>query len=181
MKESSMTAPHAGGAARTHNPPLAPVGEQADLRRAFGCFPSGVAAVCADIGDHRTGMLVSSLTSVSMEPPLLSVCVQNGSRTWAALGSAERLGVSFLSDSQGGLCDQFRGAATQRLAGVDVAVTPDGAVLIPGSTAWFVCSRHEAVEAGDHLIVLLRIEQMCVRADLRPLVFHGSALHRLAA
>ncbi len=160
---------------------LVPVHERADLRRAFGCFPSGVAAVCADVGDYSTGMLVSSLTSVSLDPPLLSVCIQKGSRTWATLESADSLGVSFLGDGHGGLCDQFTDAEPQRLAGVDATVTSVGAVLIPGSTAWFICSRYDSIAAGDHNIVLLRIDAMCVHANLRPLVFHGSAFRRLAA
>ncbi|MCG7597545.1 flavin reductase family protein [Mycobacterium sp. PSTR-4-N] len=126
-------------------------------------------------------MLVSSLTSVSIDPPLLSVCIQKGSRTWASLESADSLGVSFLGDGHGGLCDRFTAAAPQRLAGVDVTVTSEGAVLIPESTAWFVCSRHDSIAAGDHLIVLLRIDSMCVHPGSHPLVFHGSAFRRLAA
>ncbi|MDA2892903.1 flavin reductase family protein [Mycolicibacterium sp. BiH015] len=159
----------------------APAAQRTDLRRAFGCFPSGVAAVCADVGDYSTGMLVSSLTSVSMDPPLLSVCIQKGSRTWAALESADALGISFLADGHTGLCSQFTAAGPQRLVGVDVTVTSEGAVLIPDSTAWFVCTRHESISAGDHVIVLLRIESLSVHPDRRPLVFHGSAFRRIAA
>jgi flavin reductase (DIM6/NTAB) family NADH-FMN oxidoreductase RutF len=176
-----MATPVAGIAPQQVNAELVPVDERADLRRAFGCFPSGVAAVCADVGEYSTGMLVSSLTSVSMDPPLLSVCIQKDSRTWALLDSAQSLGLSFLGAGHDELCGQFRTAGPQRLAGVDTTVTPDGAVLLPGSTAWFVCSRHDSVEAGDHLIVLLRIESMCVHPQLQPLVFHGSTFRRLAA
>lgn len=55
------------------------------LRRAFGCFPTGVAAVCAVAETGPVGMAVSSFTSVSLEPPLLSVCMQNSSTTWPTL------------------------------------------------------------------------------------------------
>jgi len=65
-----MTTVGAGIEGQSVDAKLVPVHERADLRRAFGCFPSGVAAVCADVGDYSTGMLVSSLTSVSIDTPL---------------------------------------------------------------------------------------------------------------
>lgn len=56
-------------------------GDIAQLRRAFGCFPSGVTAVCAVVDGEPVGMAASSFTSVSMAPPLVSVCVQDSSAT----------------------------------------------------------------------------------------------------
>ena len=132
-------------------------------------------------GDEPVAMLASSLTSVSLDPPLLLVCVMDGSRSWARLLAVQRLGISVLGGGQIELCQLLASRSEQRLAGVDITVTPQGAVLLPGATAWFDCSIHDLMRAGDHTIVLLRIEALHARPDERPLVFHASAYHRLTA
>ena len=151
------------------------------LRRTFACFPSGVAAVCANVPQGAVGLLVSSFTSVSLEPPLVSICIMNGSRRWSQLRSAARLGLSFLGDSQRRVCEQLAASPERGLDGLDISATPEGAVLLRDATAWLDCSLHEEVDAGDHTIVLLRIEALHARPTQPPLVFHNSRFHRLAA
>ena len=124
-------------------------------------------------------MLVSSCTSVSLDPAMLSICIQSSSRTWASLRTSEELGVSFLSDSQDRLCARFSGAGPDRLANTDIVVTDRGAVLVPGAVAWFTCMIHDEITAGDHVIVLLGIKGYETRPDLNPLIFHRSAFTRL--
>ncbi|MGY1983510.1 flavin reductase family protein [Nocardia gipuzkoensis] len=160
---------------------LSSADDPAQLRRAFGCFPSGVAAVCADIDPQPTGILVSSLTSVSLAPPLLSICIQHGSRTWGSLRTADHLGISILGDTHEALCRQFSAPAPDRLAGVEFTRTARGAVLLPETTAWFVCSPYDELPAGDHTIVLLRIEKLLAQPAFTPLIFHGSRFHRMTA
>src|SRR3546814_15819531 len=76
----------------------------AQLRAAFGCFPSGITAVCALIDGKPVGMAASSFTSVSLDPPLVSVCVPNRSTPWRQLRSVLRMGVSVLAGGQGRAC-----------------------------------------------------------------------------
>lgn len=151
------------------------------LKRTFGCFPSGVAAVCANSPTGPVGMLISSFTSVSVDPPLVSICIMDGSRTWSLLSAAPRLGVSFLGQDQQELCRRFTSPAQDRFIGVDIICTHEGAVLLPAATAWLDCSVHREVPAGDHTIVLLRIEGQQARPAASPLVFYGSRFHRLSA
>lgn len=151
------------------------------LRQAFGCSPSGLSLVAAEIDGEPAGMLVSTLTSVSLEPPLLSVCIQHGSRSWEVLRSGAHLGVSVLGDTHEGLCDQLAGPADGRFVDVDHLVSPQGAVLLHDASAWFTCVVHDEVEAGDHVIALLRVNELAARPHARPLVFHGSRYRRLVA
>lgn len=74
------------------------------LRTAYANLPSGVTAVCAEIDGELVGMAASSFTAVSLDPPLVSVCAMNGSRTWRRLQDTPRLGVSVLAADQGTLC-----------------------------------------------------------------------------
>jgi hypothetical protein len=71
---------------------LQPVTSDGHLREAFGCFPSGVTAVCALVDGTPRGMAASSFTSVSLTPPLVSLCVQRTSSTWPLLSDRPRLG-----------------------------------------------------------------------------------------
>lgn len=166
----------------THSPcTLEDVVDPSTLRRTFACFPSGVAAVCAIAEEEPVGLLVSSFTSVSLEPPLVSICIMKGSRRWSLLRDADRLGVSFLGDKQQQVCRQLTAKPEEGFDGLDFSATPEGAVLLHDATAWLDCSLHNEIDAGDHTIVLLRIEALHARPTQTPLVFHNSQFHSLAA
>ena len=149
------------------------------LRRVYGRFPSGVTAVAA-IGDGEPmGLAASSFTSVSMDPPIVSVCVAHSSTTWPALSGAQRIGVSVLGAHQQDVARAMAGAG-DRFAGVGWRTSDDGAVLVDGAAAWFDCTVHDTVPAGDHDVVLLRIHDLADADDVLPLIFHGSAFRALA-
>ncbi|MFC5907569.1 flavin reductase family protein [Streptacidiphilus monticola] len=153
----------------------------AQLRHAFGAFPSGVTAVAALTGGTPVGLAASSFTSVSLDPPLVSVCVAHGSRTWPLLRDRERLGVSVLGAHQERACRQLAAREGDRFAGLDWTATADGAVLIDGAAAWFDCSVEQVVRAGDHDIVLLRVHEIDADHAVAPLVFHASRFHRITS
>ncbi|MBN9739246.1 MULTISPECIES: flavin reductase family protein [unclassified Pseudonocardia] len=160
---------------------IEPVTSDADhLRRTFGCFPSGVAAVCAMIDDEPVGMAASSFTSVSVAPPLVSVCVQNTSTTWPRLRDRARLGVSVLAEGHDQVCLSLARKTGDRFADVAWEQTRAGGVVVHGATAWLDCSLHSELPAGDHAIALLEIHGAYADPAAAPLVFHGSRFRRLA-
>jgi flavin reductase (DIM6/NTAB) family NADH-FMN oxidoreductase RutF len=144
-----------------------------ELRRAFGMFPSGVTGVCALVDGDPVGLTASSFTSVSLDPPLVSVCVALTSSTWRLLRSADRIGVSVLGAGDGQLARQLASRVPDRFAGVDYTVVDD-AVLLPGAALGAVCSVEQEVTAGDHIIAVLRVHSVDPHPDVVPLVFHGS-------
>ncbi|WP_439380872.1 flavin reductase family protein [Amycolatopsis lexingtonensis] len=158
---------------------LQPVTSESRLREAFGCFPSGVTAVCALIDGVPHGMAASSFTSVSLAPPLVSLCIQRTSATWPRL-RGRRLGLSVLAEGQDDACRRLSARQGDRFHGVPWQPGADGSVFITGSSAWLACSLAEEVPAGDHVIALLRIHGLHT-AETPPLVFHGSRFRRLAA
>ncbi|MCW2602683.1 MAG: flavin reductase [Pseudonocardiales bacterium] len=151
------------------------------LREAYGAFPSGVTALCAMIDGSPIGMAASSFTSVSMDPPLVSICVANTSSTWPLLRPATRLGVSVLAAGHEPAARLLSAKTGDRFAGLGLEVTDEGAVLIEGSAAWLDCTLFDEVPAGDHSMLLLRIEALRTFPDQHPLVFHGSKFRQLAA
>lgn len=156
-------------------------GEAVTLRQTYACFPSGVVAVCATVDGTPMGMAVSSFTAVSVAPPLVSFCVQNTSETWPRLRRLPRLGISVLAEWHGSECMSLSRKTGDRFLGIDWEATQGGSVLIRGATAWFDCSIHAEVAAGDHSITVLRIHGSSTTSDIPPLVFHGSRFRRLAA
>ncbi len=150
------------------------------LRRAFACFPSGVTAVCAMVEGQPVGMAASSFTSVSLDPPLVSVCVARTSTTWPVLARADRLGVSVLSDAHSQVAHAMSAKGVDRFADVDWELTEQGAIVVHGSTLWLSCSVYDSFAAGDHDVVLLRIVSLQSYPEVAPMVFHGSAFRSLA-
>lgn len=155
--------------------------DSAALRQVFGCFPSGVTAVCGLVNGITTGMAASSFTSVSVDPPLVSLCVQNISRTWKMLRSLPRMGVSVLSSGQDRECRQLSLKTGDRFHNVRWDASSDGAVFIHDAAAWLDCSLHDVLPAGDHSIALLHIVGLRANAGVEPLVFHASRFRRLEA
>lgn len=162
-------------------PTIEPVTAGDQLRRAFGCFPSGVTAVCAEVDRVPVGLAASSFTSVSVDPPLASVCMQHTSTTWPTLRTRPRLGLSVLAEGQDAACARLAGKTGDRFAGTDWTVIDDGAVFIDGATLWLDCTVHAELPSGDHDIVLLDVHRVRADPDNPPLVFHGSRFRRLAA
>jgi flavin reductase (DIM6/NTAB) family NADH-FMN oxidoreductase RutF len=151
------------------------------LRRVFGAFPSGVAAVAAIVDGAPVGLAASSFTSVSLEPALVSVCVAHTSTTWPLLRTAPRLGVSILSAEQELAGRQLAARNVDRFAGLSWRSTTDGAVLLDGASAWLDVNVDQRVSAGDHDIVVLAVRDLDVDHDVLPLVFHASRFRRLEA
>lgn len=154
--------------------------DSAELRRAFGCFPSGVTAVCAFVDGNPVGMAASSFTPVSIDPPLVSICVQTGSVTWPRLRSRPRLGLSVLAESHTDAAMSLSRKFGDRFDGVAWADLPNGGVFVAGASAWWDCRIHAEVPAGDHIIVLLEICALDADPDRPPLIFHASRFRRLA-
>jgi flavin reductase (DIM6/NTAB) family NADH-FMN oxidoreductase RutF len=149
------------------------------LRKAFGIFPTGVVAVAAQVGGRLTGLAASSFTSVSLDPPLVSLSIANESRTWPHLRRAARLGVTVLADHHRVAARQLAGPVEARFDGLEVALSNSGAVTLADGLARFDTSIYREVEAGDHTIVLLRLHAVEHADDSLPLVFHRSGFGRL--
>lgn len=159
------------------NQDLSPSG----LREVFGAFPSGVVALVAFIGETPVGLAASSFTSVSLDPPLVSVSIHNGSRTWPDLRRVGRLGITVLADHHAAFARQLAGPVANRFDGIDLSRTADGAGFVADGVAHFDTSLFREVEAGDHTIVLFEVHARGAASLDLPLVFHRSTFRRISA
>ncbi|SHG48494.1 NADH-FMN oxidoreductase RutF, flavin reductase (DIM6/NTAB) family [Jatrophihabitans endophyticus] len=151
-----------------------------DLRRVFGAYPTGVAALAGVVDGAPVGMAASSFTTVSLDPALVSVCVAHSSATWPVLRRSARLGINVLGSDQEWVSRQFAAKGVDRFAGIGRRETDDGCVLLAGAAAWFDCSIAQEVRAGDHDIVVFAVHDLDIAEGVPPLVFHASTYRSLA-
>jgi flavin reductase (DIM6/NTAB) family NADH-FMN oxidoreductase RutF len=161
------------------SPSPSPVLGQAELRRVFGAFPTGVTAVAGLADGSPLGIAASSFTSVSLDPPVVSVCTAHSSTTWPRLRQLPRVGISVLGAHQEDACRRLGGRGDDRFATLRWRATEGGAVFMEGASAWLECSVYREVTVGDHDIVLLLVHELDSDPAVAPLVFHGSRFRRL--
>ena len=150
-----------------------------ELRRVYGAYPTGVAVVAGLVDGRPAGIAASSFVPVSLDPPLVSVCVAHTSTTWPLLGGLPRIGISVLGAHQQHIGRRLGARTGDRFAGVAWRSTAGGCVLVEGASAWFDCTVEQRVRSGDHDIVVFRVHDLDAALDVPPLVFHASAFRRL--
>ena len=151
------------------------------VRGAFGHFPSGVAALSAELDGADEVLVASAFTvGVSLDPPLVSVAVRNASETWKRMALAERIGISVLAAGQDRACRQLASAdRSRRLEGLATERSPAGAIFLAGSPLLLETRIHAVLPAGDHQVALLEVLSLEADASVEPLVFHRSGFRTL--
>jgi len=129
------------------------------LRHAFGAFMTGVTVVTAKTaaGDP-VGFTANSFTSVSLDPPLVLVCLARTSGNHDAFTTGPGFAVNILSEAQKDISNTFARPSDDRFAAVDWHEGPHGAPVLKGVSAWFDCSLFKTVDAGDHVILMGKVE-----------------------
>ena len=128
------------------------------LRTAFGSFMTGVTIVTTlDQDGTPLGFTANSFTSVSLDPPLLLVCLAKSSRNYAVFTNTRHFAVNILSEDQIALSNTFARPVAERFAGINWQAGSAGSPLLPDVSAWFDCQMHDVVDAGDHAILLGKV------------------------
>ena len=151
------------------------------LRAAMGHFATGVTVVTA-AGQAPHGSTVNAVTSVSLDPPLLLVCLREDSHTLAALLDGGHFGVNVLREHQQALARQFahRGADWDGVRYADGPVT--GVPVLAEALATLECAVHDIADGGDHRIIVGRILAVeHPEEHVPPLLFYRGAYTRLGA
>ncbi len=130
------------------------------LRNAFGSFMTGVTVVTAiSKSGEKVGFTANSFTSVSMDPPLLLVCPANKLSSFEVFEQCEYFGVSILAEDQQHASNTFAGSKGDRFGEVSWFADDFGTPLISDAVAHFSCSAFEKIPAGDHLMLVGKVEQ----------------------
>jgi flavin reductase (DIM6/NTAB) family NADH-FMN oxidoreductase RutF len=153
--------------------------DQRSFRDTMGLFATGVTVITARAGDTTRGMTANSVTSVSLDPLLLLVCVDRRAAMAAVIREAERFAVNILRADQEDISRHFAGRPqpNREPALVDLA----GAPTLADSMATIVCAVDRILDGGDHLIVLGRVDALRQAGQPgEPLLYYRGRYHTLA-
>ncbi|KWW99559.1 flavin reductase [Carbonactinospora thermoautotrophica] len=164
----------------SHDVELRPVTARV-FREALARHATGVVVVTAATPSGPVGFTVTSFTSVSQEPPLISFCLGRGSSSWPRFGRARHFAANLLAAGQEDVAARFArrgadrfGAPTRWIEG------PAGLPLLHGSTTHLVCRRHAAIPVGDHILVVGLVVETALGPGDAPLLYHRGRFGQLA-
>jgi crotonobetainyl-CoA:carnitine CoA-transferase CaiB-like acyl-CoA transferase/flavin reductase (DIM6/NTAB) family NADH-FMN oxidoreductase RutF len=143
------------------------------LRKAFGAFATGITILTTrqDDGTPR-GFTANSFTSVSLDPPLLLVCLAKSAHSCETFMEAPHFGVNVLSEAQKSVSGLFASRASDKFDQCDWTAGATGTPLIDNSLAQFECARERLVDAGDHIILIGRVVHFST-SEGAPLGYYG--------
>lgn len=151
--------------------------DAAVFRQLCGQFATGVVVVTAtDELGIPLGMTANSFSSVSLNPPLVSVNIDHQAELHGPLVAAARFALNVLASGQEALSRRFAGPHAERFRGVAWRMSGRGIPGLEGALAVFECERHASFEAGDHTILVGRVEGGSVGGG-RPLIFYDGRYH----
>jgi flavin reductase (DIM6/NTAB) family NADH-FMN oxidoreductase RutF len=153
-------------------------------RRAFrdtlGSFPTGVAVVTASGVRGPAGLTTNAFSSLSLEPPLILVCFDRGSRTLEVVRESRRFAVNLLRAGDEDLARLFAGKQPHPEKFAAVTHTADqGVPVLDAALAWLVCDLEALHPGGDHEIGVGAVTAMGRDPIGAPLVFHGGEYRAL--
>ena len=149
-----------------------------EFRKAMGCFATGVTIITVDLDGEVHGMTANAFASVSLDPPLVLVCVDHKTRTHAHLHAKKRFGINVLSEDQRAISEYYARVersteSAEAEAGARFDRTKHGTPMLHGSLAYLECRLKSAEVAGDHTIFIAEIEDVVVHEGEPLLFFRG--------
>jgi flavin reductase len=150
-----------------------------DFRSVLGRFATGVALMTTVVDDVPHGMTASAVSSVSLDPPLVLVCVDRGAVMAAQVVKGGVFALSFLAEDQAELsvlfADPARPEGVVQFAEVTTTVAVTGAAILTRALAWVDCRLWATYDGGDHLIVVGQVLDLGVeQPEVDPLVYYRS-------
>ena len=154
--------------------------DSADFRRALCQFAAGVTVVTTrDARGRSLGLTVTAFASVSLDPPLVLVCVDHRSEAHVGFREAGLFGVSILAEGQEDVSRRFAAGGPAKFKGLTLATGTTGVPLIPGAVAHLECRVKSTHEAGDHHIYVGEVLAVDVKPG-RPLLYHDRDYRKLS-
>jgi len=150
------------------------------LRDALGCFATGVTVVtCLKPDGAPTGLTVNSFTSVSLDPPLLLVCLAKPAASAVTLIEASHFAVNVLQTGQQPASIRFSTRDEDRFGTTPWSCGEAGAPILKDSLGVFECERHAVYDGGDHHVLVGQVVKASFDASLDPLLYFRGRYRRL--
>jgi 4-nitrophenol 2-monooxygenase / 4-nitrocatechol 4-monooxygenase, reductase component len=148
------------------------------FRDVIGRFASGVTVITTTAGDGDHGTTASAVSSLSMDPPMLLICLNRTSDTRTAILESGLFGVNILAEDQGSIASAFARKGKDKFAGIGVVRGGTGIPLVRNALAHLECEVDETVTGGTHTVFLARIREAS-GTDAAPLTYFRGRFGRL--
>ncbi|PJN09331.1 flavin reductase [Streptomyces sp. CB01635] len=146
------------------------------FKQAFRRYPAGVVVVTADAGLGPVGFTATSLTSLSLDPPLVSFAIGTTTSSWPHVERSASAVVNFLGADQQALATTFATSGIDRFAApTNWRRLPQGEPVLDGVAGWMRLDIEQLVPAGDHRIVIARVVDSWLDEGRSPLLFHDGS------
>ena len=148
-----------------------------DFRNALGVFATGVTVITTQGVEHPFGMTANAFSSVSLDPPLVLVCVISGTTGAESIERNGVFAVNILGHDHEPISRYF--SSKDRPRGPDAfeeiphTIGTTGAPILEGAAGFLDCRVHASHEAGDHIIFIGEVMALGYETDVKPLLFHG--------
>lgn len=154
------------------------------LRDTLRLWASGVSVVTTASSERRSGMTVSAFNSLSIDPPLVLVCLHKDASTAELLQETRHFAVSILAESQADVSDRFAGRVPldnkeERFIGVPTRTILTGSPILAECVAWLDCNVREQYDGSSHWIVIGEVLATGVYPNRRPLIYYNRGYHSL--
>ena len=161
--------------------PAAPITfNSREFRDVLGHFATGVTVVTGMVDGQPVGLAANAFSSVSLDPPLILVCIAATSETWPAIRRTGAFAVNVLGEHQEGISRRFGRKDVDRFESVEWELSTTGAPIFPDALAWIDCVIHAEHSAGDHTVVIGRVVALARQPEGgRPLLFFQGGYGRL--
>lgn len=153
------------------------------LRRAMRAWTTGVTVVTAAYDGQRYGMTVNSFTSVSLDPPVISITLQRLTHTCELVEKSGEFAITILASDQGVLSDRFAGKIpdiTDRFEGVETETLLLDAPILKGGMAFLNCRVVNSIPVGENTLFLAEVIAARGEGEGDPLVYHNRVFWKLA-
>jgi flavin reductase (DIM6/NTAB) family NADH-FMN oxidoreductase RutF len=139
-------------------------------------WSAGVTVVAASFNGQTHGMTVNSFTSVSLDPPMITISLQGSTRTHEMVLKSHAFGLTILSSEQAHLSDLVAGRSPQvqdRFAGLETGTLVTGSPLIVGGLSWLDCRVTQAIEVGLNTLFISQVVAAREGQAGNPLIYHN--------
>lgn len=154
-----------------------------DLRAGLRQFASGVTIVTAEHDGELYGITVSAFSSISLDPPIIMVSINNSSTVAGPIIESEHFAVHILSTDQQEISDRFArsGSSAEKYDGLSTRPGPSGAPTFPGTLALFDCVLAQTLVVGTHTLMFGRVVHVEAKENTgEPLLYYHRAYRRLS-
>lgn len=151
-----------------------------EFKAAAGKYPTGVTIISTEYNGQLYGFTANSFTSVSLEPKLISFCLNIKAGSFNAFLNSKHFVINILANNQHAIASRFASSISDKFENIDYDESQFGIPLIKGALSFLECQKYDQIQAGDHYIFIGEVTKSTIdNSDNSPLIYFGRSYREL--